>query len=79
MIPYCNVSCAAENIMIAATDFGLASVFVMGIPMVLQKKADLLNKLHIDDDFIPAISILIGYAKNKTDVHKSNKLIVDII
>lgn len=38
MIPYCNVSCAAENIMIAATDLELASVFVMGIPLALQKK-----------------------------------------
>lgn len=79
MIPYCNVSCAAENIMIAATDLGLASVFVMGIPLALQKKPALLNKLHIDDDFIPAISVLIGYTKNKTDVYKVNKLIVDII
>lgn len=79
MIPYCNVSCAAENIMLAATDLGLASVFVMGIPLVLQKKADLLNKLHIDNDLTPAISLLVGYAKNKTDVHKLDKLIVDII
>lgn len=78
MIPYCNVSCAAENIMIAATDLGLASVFVMGIPMALQKQTALLSKLHIDADFVPAISLLIGYAKNSR-VHsgKKNRLIVD--
>lgn len=78
MIPYCNISCAAENIMIAATDLGLASVFVMGIPMALQKRTDLLNELHIDTDFVPAISLLIGYAKNnQVYTDKPNRLIVD--
>lgn len=77
VVPYCTASCAAENIMIAARGLGLASVFLMGVPLVLQKKTELLAKLHIEDDFKPVIVVAVGHAKNPLDIVKPKRLNVE--
>lgn len=53
VIPYCNASCMAENIMIQAAALELASVYIMAVPTVMQKKPELLSKLDIGDVFSP--------------------------
>lgn len=79
MISYCNVSCAAENIMIQATDLGLASVFIMAVPTVMQNKPDLLKALNITDDFLPLVMVAVGHEKNKSEMLKSKRLSTDIL
>lgn len=57
MISYCNVSCAAENIMIQATDLGLASVFIMAVPAVMQDKQQFGSNSNWKLDVYPTITV----------------------
>lgn len=75
MIPYCNASCMAENIMIEATALGLASVYIMAVPSVLQQKKELMKRLEIEDEFIPAVMVAVGYAKDEVECTRENKII----
>ena len=77
-VPYCNASCMAENIMIQANSLGLASCFLMGVPLVLQKKTDILKKLNINCGFIPVIIVTLGYAKNPQNITKPKRIEVEI-
>lgn len=79
MISYCNVSCAAENIMIQATDLGLATVFIMAVPTVMQSKPDLLETLNIVDGFMPLIMVAVGHAKNELEISKPERLVTEIL
>lgn len=74
MIPYCNASCMAENIMIEATALGLASVYIMAVPTVLQQKKELMKRLEIEDGFIPVVMVAIGYAKDEVECIRENKI-----
>lgn len=74
MIPYCNASCMAENIMIEVTALGLASVYIMAVPTVLQQKKDLMRRLEIGDGFIPAVMVAVGYAKDEVECIRENKI-----
>ena len=79
MIPYCGASCIAENIMVQATALGLASVYIMAVPTVMQGKTELLEKLNMSEGFIPVVLVSVGKAKNKTDVRKADRLKVSVI
>ena len=79
MISYCNVACAAENIMIQATDLGLASVFIMAVPTVMQNKPDLLKALNITNDFLPLVMVAVGHEKNKSETTKPKRISTDIL
>lgn len=79
MIAYSNVSCAAENIMIQATALGLASVFIMAVPTVMQGKQELLQSLNIKDDFVPLVMVAVGHAKNEVETIKPKRLLTEIL
>ena len=53
---------AAENVMVEAFDLGLASVYVMGGVIALNKFPDLQKELGMDDGFETAVLLPIGYA-----------------
>ena len=74
MIPYCNASCMAENIMIEATALGLASVYIMAVPTVLQQKKELMKRLEITDGFVPVVMVAVGYAKDEVECKRENKI-----
>ena len=74
MIPYCGASCIAENIMIQATALGLASVYIMAVPTVMQGKPELLEKLEMSEGFIPVVLVSVGKAKNEKFAEKKNRL-----
>ena len=76
MIPYCGASCIAENIMIEATDLGLASVYIMAVPTVMQGKPELLTKLPISEGFIPVILVSVGHAAKEHKAEKTKRLTV---
>ena len=76
MIPYCGASCIAENIMIQATDLGLASVYIMAVPTVMQGKPELLEKLPLSESFIPVILVSVGHAAQEHTAAKPQRLTV---
>ena len=79
MIPYCGASCIAENIMVQATALGLASVYIMAVPTVMQEKPELLEKLNMSEGFIPVVLVSVGKAKKESDVKKADRLKVSVI
>ena len=79
MIPYCGASCIAQNIMIRATDLGLASVYIMAVPTIMQQKPELLKLLSMSDGFIPIVLVSVGYAEKAHDANKQNRLKTKII
>ena len=76
MIPYCGASCIAENIMVQATDLGLASVYIMAVPTVMQGKPELLEKLPFSEGFIPVILVSVGHAAQEHTAGKPQRLTV---
>ena len=67
-----NVSCAAENMIIEATELGLGSCFVMG-PLIAFANPELTKKVEIPEGYTPLVGVLIGYPiesleSNKRDI-----------
>ena len=58
---YMNAACILENMMIAATDIGLGSVFMVA-PTAAFKDADLLKALNLPDGFRPIAAAGFGYS-----------------
>ena len=57
---------AAENVMVEAFDLGLASVYVMGGVIALNKFPDLQKELGMDDGFETVVLLPIGYAADNS-------------
>ena len=56
-----NVSCAAENMMLAATELGLGSCFLMG-PMIAFANPEVRARLGLPEGYEPLIGVALGYA-----------------
>lgn len=56
-----NVSCAAENMMLAATGLGLGSCFLMG-PMIAFSDPAMGARLELPEGYVPLIGVALGYA-----------------
>ena len=66
-----NVSCAAENMIIQATELGLGSCFVMG-PMIAFANPELAKKVEILEGYTPLVGVLIGYPLEGLKGNKRN-------
>lgn len=55
-----NVSCAAENMIVEATELGLGTCFVMG-PMISFADSGMLKKAEIPEGYVPLVGVLAGY------------------
>ncbi|PJI06877.1 MULTISPECIES: nitroreductase family protein [Clostridium] len=64
-----NVSCSAENMLIAATDFDLGSCFVMG-PIMAFSSPDLLKKIDMPENYVPLCGVLLGYSSDDSFAHE---------
>ncbi|MDR0885020.1 MAG: nitroreductase family protein [Clostridiales Family XIII bacterium] len=62
---YCNAGCICENMLLAATDLGMGSVFIFGMVEAFEKDPTLLHLCEIPDGFYPVSSIAIGYATDE--------------
>ncbi len=67
-----NVSCAAENMIIEATELGLGSCFVMG-PMIAFTNPKLAKKANIPEGYIPLVGVLTGYPLEGLESNKRNR------
>ena len=56
------------------TALGLASVYIMAVPTVMQGKPELLEKLEMSEGFIPVVLVSVGKAKNEKFAEKKNRL-----
>ena len=59
-----NVSCLIENMLLAATDLGLGSLYVCGIVNALRDKPEFRQLLQLPEGFAPVGAAAIGYAKD---------------
>lgn len=66
-----NVSCAAENMIIEATELGLGSCFVMG-PMIAFADPELSKKAGIPEGYTPLVGVLAGYPLEGLEKNKRN-------
>ncbi len=64
-----NVSCAAENMIIQATELGLGSCFVMG-PIIALKGPEPAKKIEIPTGYTPLVGVLIGYSQESPSSNK---------
>jgi len=75
-IEYANAACIIENMLIAATELGLGSVYLWGLLRALNASPDLLKKLDLPEGFIPVSAIALGYpVEPLTDVKELKKTI----
>ena len=75
-IEYANAACIIENMLLAATDLGLGSVFLWGFIDALNASPDILNKLDIPEGFIPVSGVALGYpVESITEVKELKKTI----
>ena len=56
-----NSACVAMNMLLAATDLGLASIY-LNLVIGLIKNSDILNKLNLPLGFVPIVGVGSGYA-----------------
>jgi nitroreductase len=69
-IQYSNVGCVIENMLLAATDAGIDSVYLWGAVGVIAGNAGLCTQLGIPDGFAPVSAVALGYAAQKNPAEK---------
>ena len=62
-----DASVAAENIMIEATDLGLASVYIMGGASALNNYPNIQGELGMSDGYETTVLVPVGYAATSID------------
>lgn len=60
-IEYQNTGTIIENMMLAATDLGLGSVYLMGAIAALKTDSNLVAKLELPDGFVPIAAMALGH------------------
>lgn len=69
-----DASVAAENVMVEAVDLGLASVYVMGGVIALNKFPEVQKELGMDEGYETSVLLPIGYsADNGKPEDRSNR------
>ena len=65
-----NSACVAMNMLLAATDLGLGSIY-LNLVISLIKDSDVLNKLNLPLGFVPIVGVGLGYANGSHTIeHK---------
>nr|WP_271716067.1 nitroreductase family protein [Anaeromicropila herbilytica] len=59
---FANAACIIENMLLAATDQNIGSVYLWGVAMALQLYSELFQELDLPDGFIPVSGLALGYA-----------------
>lgn len=69
-IHYSNAGCIAENMLLAATDLGLGSVYVINLAWACEKDKSLVKELGIEDGFFSLASVAVGYPAQEVEFKK---------
>lgn len=60
-IEFQNTGAIIENMMLAATDLGLGSVYLMGAIAALKTKPELVEQLGLPEEFVPIAAAALGH------------------
>lgn len=60
-IEYANAACIIENIMLAATDLELGSVYIWGAVTAFRDNAEICAELNLPEGFRPVSAVALGY------------------
>ena len=55
-------SCVLENMMLAATDLGLGSVYLMGAIAAMRNEPELVGQLNLPKGFVPIAAMALGHS-----------------
>ncbi len=69
-INYSNAGCVVQNMLLAATDLGLGSVYVINFAWACEKDGNLIKELKIENGFFPVASIALGCPAKETEFRK---------
>jgi nitroreductase len=61
-LAYANAGCIVQNLLLAATDIGVDSVYVFGTNQGFAQNPALLKEANIPDGFTPVSSVVLGHA-----------------
>ena len=75
---YTNSGCIVENMVLAATDLGIASVVLAGVPFALADNPSLVKELGIPEGFVPVLGAALGYGEEDTPA-KEHSIIINRI
>lgn len=56
-----NCACVVENMLLAATDLELGSIFLTAFLEKIQNRNDILSKLGLDSEYEPIAAVGVGY------------------
>ena len=69
-IQFSNAACVIENMLLAAADIGVDSIYLWGAPGVVANNAALRAELGIPEGFAPVSGALFGYALKPNPAEK---------
>jgi len=72
-VQYANIAYIIENMLLAATDLGVDSVYLWGAPNVVAGNRELCKELGVPDGFTPVSGALLGYAVESNTAEKELK------
>ena len=79
-IEFHNTGCIMENMLLAATDAGLGSVYIMGAIAALNANPALVAKLGLPEGFVPTAAIALGHPAKPLAVREAKeKIAVDYL
>ncbi len=73
---YANAACMTENMLLAATDLNIGSVYLWSSIMAIQLDSELYQYLDLPDGFSPVSSLALGYGVSPQSKQKELKLSV---
>lgn len=65
-----NAGTIGQTMLLTATDLGLDSCYIWGTVLACRAETDLLEDLHIPEDYEPLASVAFGYAVERDDTEK---------
>ncbi len=73
-VEYFNVACIVENMLLAATNINIGSIYLTYFLRILIKQKDLLLKLAIPEGFIPISAVGLGYCVEAEEPYKDTEI-----
>lgn len=63
-LEYANAGCIIENMMLAATDLEIGSVYIFGAMTQLENNKEVMEKLNLPEGFRPISAVALGYSNS---------------
>lgn len=77
-IDYANASCIAENMLLAATNENIGSVYLWSPGMVVESDPELKKALQIPEGYKALFGVALGYAAAEDESEKELKLTIGV-